>query len=274
LSGKTIEKSRAALATADAAKLAECETVIERGLQTFVEVGSALLIIRDNQLYRADYPTFHEYCRKRWDVSPSRAYQLIGASDITREISTIVDTPLPATESQARELVGLDRERAALVMRETANRVRGKITAKAIRATRERIVNPPSEPPPKPTLEPPKPEPPQPEPDPHRYCADESFFEQQAIAAWDRHPANPHAEDYLGHFGYVNNGFCWWFRELLDEHFLCFDPFLMAGSIASWLAHQRNADGVKVLESWAHEIGMADHVMTRDAIAANGGDSR
>ena len=35
-----------------------CERVIAEGIQTFVEVGRALLVIRDQQLYRQTYATF------------------------------------------------------------------------------------------------------------------------------------------------------------------------------------------------------------------------
>ena len=38
--------------------LTQQETIIEKGLSTFVEVGKALTIIRDNKLYREEYETF------------------------------------------------------------------------------------------------------------------------------------------------------------------------------------------------------------------------
>jgi hypothetical protein len=48
-------------------KLAELERVMERGLQTFVEVGKALADIRDGELYRGQgYATFEDYCQQRW----------------------------------------------------------------------------------------------------------------------------------------------------------------------------------------------------------------
>ena len=48
----------AALSKSENTALAECEAVIERGLATFVEVGRALLHIRDERLYRAAHRTF------------------------------------------------------------------------------------------------------------------------------------------------------------------------------------------------------------------------
>lgn len=90
-------------------KLFECETIIERGLKTFVDVGGALLEIRDLKLYRANYGTFEDYCQNRWGMSRPRAYQLIEAAETLSNLSTIVDI-LPATESQARPLTQLEPE--------------------------------------------------------------------------------------------------------------------------------------------------------------------
>lgn len=97
------------LTTPEVDRKAELEATIERGMQTFVEVGLALMEIRDGRLYRAEYGTFEEYCRDRWGISRPRAYQLIDAAVVTTELSTIVDT-LPATESQARPLAALEPE--------------------------------------------------------------------------------------------------------------------------------------------------------------------
>ncbi|MEU3096581.1 hypothetical protein ABZ690_17735, partial [Streptomyces sp. NPDC006967] len=67
-----------ALLTSDEhASLTENEAVIERGIKTFYEVGTALADIRDRKLYRADYGTFEEYAEKRWQMSRRRAYQMI-----------------------------------------------------------------------------------------------------------------------------------------------------------------------------------------------------
>lgn len=43
----------AALTTTETERLTDLETTIERGLKTFVEVGQALMEIRDGRLYRA-----------------------------------------------------------------------------------------------------------------------------------------------------------------------------------------------------------------------------
>jgi hypothetical protein len=53
------------LTSDEAERLLECETVIEKGFQTFIEVGIVLLEIRDKRLYRQSYETFEDYCRGR-----------------------------------------------------------------------------------------------------------------------------------------------------------------------------------------------------------------
>ena len=57
--------------------LMEYEKVIEQGLGTFVEVGMALLAIRDGRKYvHAGYRTFEEYCERRWSIAGAAGYEL------------------------------------------------------------------------------------------------------------------------------------------------------------------------------------------------------
>lgn len=127
----------ALLTTDEATTLAEAEQVIERGIQTFTEVGNALLRIRDGRLYRAEFDTFEDYCRERWGFSRQRAQQLTSAAET---VTTIVDTglPAPANEGQARELARVPEGERAEVWRETIERTNGKPTAAAIRETYRR----------------------------------------------------------------------------------------------------------------------------------------
>lgn len=83
--------------------LAEREAVIEKGFTVFLEVGKALLDIRDQRLYRALYKTFEEYLQKRWDISRTRGYQIINSAKIAGELSTTVDID-GMKERHAREL--------------------------------------------------------------------------------------------------------------------------------------------------------------------------
>lgn len=119
----------------DAERLTLCESVIDRGLRTFIEVGDALMAIRDGRLYRRTHGTFDAYCRERWGWTASRARQLMGAAETATNV-TLSGGTAPATESQARELTGLTAAQAAIVMRVAHERSGGNVTAAAIRAAR------------------------------------------------------------------------------------------------------------------------------------------
>jgi protein gp37 len=117
------------------AELARHEATIARGFATFVEVGTALAAIRAGKLYRATHPTFEDYCRERWDVDRTRAYQLIGAAGVVDRVSTIVDTA-PATESQARPLTRLPEAQQPEAWRRVVETApNGRITAAHVERT-------------------------------------------------------------------------------------------------------------------------------------------
>ncbi len=90
----------------EATTLAACEEVIERGLDSFIEVGNALLQIRDERLYRADYDDFETYCRERWDMSGRHAHRLIDSARVMQNLSTD-QLVSPTSESQTRPLSAL-----------------------------------------------------------------------------------------------------------------------------------------------------------------------
>lgn len=106
--------------------LRECETVIERGLATFVEVGTALARIRDGRLYRATHATFEDYCRERWGFSRNYANKQIAAAETVRAVEREMGTNVPiANEGQARAIAPILKEHgpevAAEVLRQAAS---------------------------------------------------------------------------------------------------------------------------------------------------------
>lgn len=115
--------------------LQQLEGVIERGLATFVEVGQALLEIREHRLYRETHDSFEAYCRERWGWSRQRAHQMIEAS----AVSTMVDTA-SLNERQARELARLKDEPEAVreVWSEVTEAKGDKVTAADIREAVDR----------------------------------------------------------------------------------------------------------------------------------------
>lgn len=117
LTTKMTESERAALV--------RHETIIAKGRQTFVEVGEALLAIRDRRLFRDEFETFDAYCKEKWAFARAYADRLISAATTVALLNAengengVFDhangentprgvTSLPSSEKQARPLATLD----------------------------------------------------------------------------------------------------------------------------------------------------------------------
>lgn len=135
------------LTNTERSKLAEYEAAIQHNLATFRETGQALLKIRDGLLYRATHGTFEKYCQEQWEMTRRQADRLIESSQVVETLSKLRPIgPIPTTESQARELVGLNPDEQRLVWQtaiETAPN--GKITGAHIRETREALIKNPKQ---------------------------------------------------------------------------------------------------------------------------------
>lgn len=124
-----------ALESVEHERLAKLEAVIARGLDTFMEVGTALGEIRDARFYRFTHPTFEAYLADRWSMSRARAYQLMDAATVHRIVSTTVDTVDGITERAARELAPMLRDQAGSipdVWQESARRSGGEAPTAAV----------------------------------------------------------------------------------------------------------------------------------------------
>jgi len=123
-------------------KLERCETIIENGLRTFVDVGTALLEIRDERLYRKDYGTFEDYCRERWNMERANAYRLIESSKVILNLSPTGDI-LPANERQARPLAQLEPDQQREAWQRVIERASDeKITAAHVQSVVDEIKQP------------------------------------------------------------------------------------------------------------------------------------
>jgi hypothetical protein len=146
--------------------LESLEKVIDSGVESFLSVGSALKEIRDQKLYRERHKTFETYVKARWGFDRSRAYQLIDASELKADLSTMVDKNPRAnevkTERQLRELASVPSESLAEVI-EKASEIAGDapLTAKVLKEAREQVLEPAE-----PTAEEPACEDVEPEPEP------------------------------------------------------------------------------------------------------------
>jgi hypothetical protein len=89
-------------------RLVELEVIIERGIQTFAQVGMALAEIRDARLYRDQgFGTFEDYCRDRWRFERRTAYNYIVAAAVVQNVPTSAQAARPSV-SQAVELAVLE----------------------------------------------------------------------------------------------------------------------------------------------------------------------
>jgi hypothetical protein len=97
------------LSTTEKTALTYHENVIEKGLETFIEVGQSLQYIRDNRLYRGDFNNFADYVTERWGYSKSWANNAIKSMEVTETLKSIGDPghQLPNAEKVARPLARL-----------------------------------------------------------------------------------------------------------------------------------------------------------------------
>jgi len=116
-------------------ELGNLEQVIEQGIRTFAEVGTALQMIRDGRLYRASHGTFEAYCRERWGFKKSRAYQLMDAAQVAENVHERGQIEPPPSEWQARPLTKLPPEQQADAWEEANERAESEgrnVTAKDV----------------------------------------------------------------------------------------------------------------------------------------------
>ena len=95
--------------------LRNAQKVIEKGQRTFLEVGNALMEIRDANLFRETHETFKTYCRDKWGFEDSRARQLIGGAETAKRIESVTTVTLlpPSGERQVRPLAKLPEDQQA-----------------------------------------------------------------------------------------------------------------------------------------------------------------
>lgn len=123
------------LTPAEKNDLQKYETLISAKLTAFFDVGRALLDIKVRKLYRQEFPTFEEYCRRRWDLNRSHAYRLVDAAEVCSKLSPMGDIPLPQTERQIRPLCGLPVESARRAWKRALEKAgAGKLSGAVVKA--------------------------------------------------------------------------------------------------------------------------------------------
>jgi hypothetical protein len=91
------------LAEENAERRGLLEDIIDRGLQTFLEVGSALKEIKEQKLWSPEYASFEDYCEGRWNWTMRYANNVVRAA----RTATILGPPFPANEAISREMAKL-----------------------------------------------------------------------------------------------------------------------------------------------------------------------
>jgi hypothetical protein len=92
----------------EAMPLKSLENIIERGLSTFIEVGLALLAIREDKKYKeAGYTDFNVYIEERWGMDRSHGMRLLNAGYIAQELDADRHLISPKNEWQVRPLTRL-----------------------------------------------------------------------------------------------------------------------------------------------------------------------
>ena len=94
----------------------ELTGIIEKGSKIFVDVGDALLEVRDRKLYRGEFSSFEAFVKKNFGFTKAYSYRLISGAQYFHEIekrSPIGDGSrrvLPVNEAQVRPLYQLTSE--------------------------------------------------------------------------------------------------------------------------------------------------------------------
>jgi hypothetical protein len=127
----------------EASQLAESVETIRRGMGTFLEVGRALMRIRDLRLYRNLAPTFEAFCSKVLGLSKQHCYNYIACSDVFEILEARPEFAgrLPQNEAQTRPLRSLDPATVIDVWTEVVEQSsKTPITAALVRAAAQKRV--------------------------------------------------------------------------------------------------------------------------------------
>lgn len=127
-----------ALTADEAADFQACEVTINEGLSTYVDVGVALVRIRENKYYRDKHDSWEAYCRERWQMSARHALETIATAIVFINV-TSVNLPGPHTAQHAALLAQLPPGQQAEVWKVASSE--GPPTIPTLRQEIKRVVN-------------------------------------------------------------------------------------------------------------------------------------
>lgn len=105
-------------------QLGRLEQRVKDGLHSFVDVGNALIEIREGKGYRVrGFKTFEIYCEKVFGFTDRHGRRMIAAAETAKAVQDVVGQT-PASESVARELASVAND--PLVIRRVADKLEKK----------------------------------------------------------------------------------------------------------------------------------------------------
>jgi hypothetical protein len=131
------------LTAKETVRLCKLERIIQKGKDTFVEVGNSLGEIRDSKMYRATFKTFNEYCKERWGFSRQNAYEMIVAAEVSHNLSGTPDKTNITAICQARPLAKLPTEQqpaAWVKAQDIAKKEGGPVAARHVEAAVAEVI--------------------------------------------------------------------------------------------------------------------------------------
>jgi len=111
-------------------RLAQLETVIQRGMHSFLEVGKALSEIRDARLYRTTHKSFDDYCKDKWGFSAQEAHHKIERRSVCLSLPNSFQSKITNAE-QARALLEIKPSKRVAVLEKALQN--GKLSSGSIR---------------------------------------------------------------------------------------------------------------------------------------------
>jgi len=149
------------LSEIEKAEFKTLEGIIAQGMESFITVGNALLMIKDRALYREEFGTFLGYCRERWGIGKNYANRLIVSSQAAHNISQAHEvvpngtacTPgeiQPTSEYQLRPLTRLEPDQQREAWEKAVKTApAGKVTHRHVMNTVKELIGPAYSSPPK-----------------------------------------------------------------------------------------------------------------------------
>jgi hypothetical protein len=96
----------APLTVTEQSRLSELESVIDRHIESFVQVAIALAEIKKSALYRSSHDNFSVYCEAKFGMQKTHGYAMAQAGEIIAHLSDTSEFP-PTSYRQTKPLVHL-----------------------------------------------------------------------------------------------------------------------------------------------------------------------